>query len=144
MGYRRFGRLRCELLTLYNHVGEDGDGCAMWQATRLEGVAAFRRGGARQDGRGGVRGDERAVLYLFADGMRGGPKGYVPPGEFEAMGAAARARVWTIREDGRDRLCFGQMAGDAPPAGGGVYRPMWVKRCEKGSGRMWHLQVGCV
>lgn len=129
-----------ESVTFFTALGEDADGVQRYRVTRVDGVAVFRRGGVRRDGRQGSVGDDRAVLYVFerASGMK---RSFVPEEVFDGMDE--RDDVWTVRTDGRDRVALGVVFEDVPPDVGAVYRPVSVEYHERGRPGLRHVRVVC-
>lgn len=134
--------VKCESITIYTWLGEE-NGAARWQVTRMDGVAVFRRGGVRQHPLQSLRGDDRAVLYIFEEQLRPRRR-YVEAEAFAALKAAERDGAWTVREDGRDRVYLGLCWDARPPEGSAkVVRPVGVVVNGQGRRGMRHVKVTC-
>lgn len=142
MAYEAFPRgWRCESVTFYTHLGEDDDGVARWRVTRMDGVAVFRKGGVHKGSSGVQRGDDMATLYVF-ERAAGRREAFVEGGLFDAM--EDTRGMWTVHEDGRDRVYLGLCWDESPPVGAGrLVRPVTVVHNVQGRPGLRHVKVVC-
>ena len=124
--------------TLYNYIGEDTDGNALYQRTYFNPCRVVLSTGAMMDNE-----DDNIRAYLFdlktvaasGDTVRA----YCDPRAFDTL--ADKSAYWTLRDDGRDWIAKGQCSDAAPPENSTAYAVRTIKRNQIGSLRMWHWKV---
>ncbi len=124
--------------TLYNYLGEDGDGNAVYQRTYLSPCRVVLTVGAVME-----KEDDNLKAYLFdqqtaaTDGAN--DRSYCDPRAFETL--HDKSAYWTLRDDGRDVIVKGVSAGERPPDDGTAFALRTIKRNQIGSPSMWHWKV---
>lgn len=124
--------------TLYNYLGEDDDGNAVYQRTFFSPCRVVLTVGAVMENE-----DDNICVYLFdmitqaTDGKNA--RSNCDPRAFDTL--ADKSAYWTLRDDGRDWLAKGLCASAQPPDDGTAYALRTAKRNQIGSPRMWHWKV---
>lgn len=124
--------------TLYNYLGEDNDGNAVYQRTYFTPCRVVLTVGAMME-----KEDDNIRAYLFdlktraTDGVNA--RSYCDPRAFDTL--AQKAAYWTLRDDGRDMIAKGICTDAQPPDDGTAFALRTIKRNQIGSQRMWHWKV---
>lgn len=124
--------------TLYNYLGEDDDGNAVYQRTCFSPCRVVLTVGAVME-----KEDDNIRAYLFdqktaaTDGTNA--RRYCDPRVFETLGD--KSAHWTFRDDGRDVIAKGVCESEQPPDDGTAFALRTIKRNQIGSPRMWHWKV---
>lgn len=124
--------------TLYNHLGEDGNGNAIYKRTFFVTCRVVLTVGAVME-----KEDDNIRVYLFdrkteaTDGTTA--CSYCDPRAFDTL--VDKCAHWTLRDDGRDVIAKGICVGEQPPDDGTAFALRTIKRNQVGNQRMWHWKV---
>lgn len=122
--------------TIFNFIGEDSDGNAVYEKTLLDGCRVVLSMGAVSENE-----DDNLAAYLFdvKTVARSGNivKSYCAPEAYETL--IDKSRYWTIRTDGKDWIAKGACDDSGVPEN--AFRIRICKRNQIGSQGMWHWKV---
>jgi len=133
-------------ITIFNFIGEDPEGNAMYAAAVLSNVHAHINEGM---GAGDVSNDKTRV-HIFDDTVEC-EKSFLPHGEWNALPEEEKVKFWTLCPEGKDYFSQGslQQYDPATPTNAPVtlprnvvlFRIMLISRLQMGRPRMWHWRV---
>lgn len=125
-------------VTIFNYLGEDGDGNAEYSASVLKYVHAHIKEGI---GAKSVADDETRV-HIF-DSTFECDKSYLPESEWLALSSEDKKKHWTLNAKGRDYFCFGDFGSSESnlPDFNLLFRIVGFSRLEMGSKRLHHWKV---
>jgi len=112
-----------DTVTIYNYLGEDGTGAAIWKRTILYKVDAIRYDGIQQYVGRALEGKDHLSLYIHAK-LTYGDNEYVPPNKFDIYDNEG---LYTLNVNGKDMIMLGESYSDAPIEGYGTYRILTVQ-----------------
>jgi hypothetical protein len=124
--------------TLYNYIGEDADGNALYIRTCFTQCRVVLTTGSRLENE-----DDNITVLLFdaftlaTNGAT--VKSYCDPRAFETL--TDKNAHWTLRDDGKDWITKGARTDDQPPADGTAFAIRTTKRNQMGSYDLWHWKV---
>lgn len=125
-------------ITVFNHIGEDCFGNAMYSAAVLKNVHTHINEGVSS---AEVANDDTRV-HIFDDVLEC-DKAFLPYYEWSALEQEKKVQHWTLSPQGQDFFVFGsvKLLGTALPTGLTLFRINRVSRRQIGSPRMWHWRV---
>lgn len=123
-------------ITLYNFLGEDDDGNAMYASTLLAGVHVYVNEGM---GSTDLSNDPTRV-HIFDD-TAADEKPFVQFDEWS--NASNKEQYWTLNPEGKDYFAIGdhRTTGNALPTEHTLFRITSIGRRQMGSRRMWHWRI---
>ena len=124
--------------TLYNFLGEDENGVAVYQRTYFSPCRVVLTTGTRLD-----KENDNISVYIF-DAETAATDGtdavtYCERSAFDEL--IDQSENWTLRDDGKDWIAKGIRSETAPPFDGTAYAIRTVKRYAIGSDAIHHWKV---
>lgn len=125
-------------ITVFNYMGEDSDGNAMYSAAVLKNVHTHINEGI---GSGDVANDNTRV-HIFDDVVES-EKAFLPHDKWVLLSDTEKARFWTLCSEGKDYFSLDHepVHETMLPSNCSLFRIIVVSRRKIGSRRMWHWRI---
>lgn len=139
-------RMLLDSVTIFNYLGEDDDGNALYQPTIIQNVYVRMAQGislGRTESGVSLQPQDELIAYIFDKGSKA-ENSIIPFSEWDAL--ADKSGYWTIHDDGKDLMVIGlptPTEEGAPPDGVQVFKASRAIRRKAGRPRLWHWEVHC-